>query len=1292
VHPFTYIVWGDTAARVAVEQSNAVRWTGAFHPAYRVLPRYRKNLATPTDHDAFIYRGADADAVVKALQQLGATIGIRRVVNDKFEDVGLILTGDVLMAAAQIPGVYTIQPVPTDGGLRGEMSDQVCANNVDGTNLAFTGYYDWLASVGSGGGSGVIMANVDGGIDHNHVDLVNRMLGCTGTTCGGSATDSHGTHTAGIMAADGTSGVTANGGFLRGLGMAPGANLVEQVYSPFFTQPGGMLLLMEDSYANGAVLSGNSWGPAGTPHGYDNDTYQVDVGVRDADPDTPGNQPFTYVLSIMNGGGGTSTQGTPDEAKNIFTIGSTKMQTSSGSQILDINDISSNSAHGPCLDGRKIPHLVAPGCSVDSTTPGNSYSANFCGTSMASPHVSGAIALFFEYYRGLPDYVTDPSPALVKAVFLPVAHDLAGNQDADGGTLGHPFDSKQGWGRMDIEAVIDPQVPVRYYDNPTVFENTGEEWQTDVTPLVPDEPMRLMLVWTDAPGHGLGDETDAWNNDLDLIVEADGDTYLGNHFGASGWSVPGGSADYQNNTEGVLLGPNAPSAAHVRVVAASINSDAIPGEGDDTDQDFALACYNCALEPGFVLNVAPTSAGACAPDDVVFDIDLVQILDFTESVTLSTAGEPAGATLTFANNPLVPPAVTTLTVSDTGSATPGHYSVTVTGTSASLTRDTAVGLDIFDSVPATPSLVDPPNSAIAVSRRPTFQWSAATQASEYKIEIATDAGFTNIVEMAFALPETTYEGTTLLDAAETYYWHVHGRNLCGSGAYSPTFSFTTQDTLPLLLVDDDDNGPDVRSTYTDTLDALGQEYDVWDTDDSDDEPDATTLSQYANVVWFTGDSFGGTAGPGSAGESALSDFLDGGGCLFITAQDYYYDRGLTTFMANYLGVADAESDVAQSTVTGAGTVFAGKGPYNLSYPFTNYSDIVAPDGTAELAFSGNEGNAAVAKDNGVYHTTFWGFPFEAIAAPADREDLMSTFLDWCSPTVTDCNGNGIPDEDDISSGTSEDCNANGVPDECEDNDCNANSVPDDCDITAGTSEDCNANGIPDECEADCNANSVPDDCDISGGTSEDCNGNTVPDECDIAGGSSADTDGNGVPDECEVNAPLVDSGGCRYLSVTADPPDSELPVAISVQSASYPCLEKYVDPSGAVSVTPVYQPAGLWGTVLVHGPDIVPGTTYLFASEVDGGPTTTPAVVGTAVWGDVVGDFVAGQWTAPNGVIDFNDISATVECFVSQPTAPSWWQCDVSPELPDGVIDFGDIGYVVDAFSANAYPFDPPCP
>ena len=103
---------------------------------------------------------------------------------------------------------------------------------------------------------------------------------------------------------------------------------------------------------------------------------------------------------------------------------------------------------------------------------------------------------------------------------------------------------------------------------------------------------------------------------------------------------------------------------------------------------------------------------------------------------------------------------------------------------------------------------------------------------------------------------------------------------------------------------------------------------------------------------------------------------------------------------------------------------------------------------------------------------------------------------------TDCNGNGVPDADDITKGTSTDCEGNGVPDECQfaggtSIDCNENAIPDACDIApGGGSEDLNANGIPDECEPDCNANGIPDFIDIDTGDSKDINFNGVPDECE----------------------------------------------------------------------------------------------------------------------------------------------------------------------------------------------------
>lgn len=630
IHPFTYVVWSSRSALADAARRSAARWSGDFAPAYRVQPQWRGLSSARIQARASVYR--EARGAEAALRATGATIEDVRAVDRHFNSIRFSVPGDRFAQLAAIAGVYSLRPLPSDGGLRGEMSSQVNAGNVGADNLAFPGYLDYLSGIGVDG-SGVVVADVDGGIYDTHPDLVQRMLPCTGSTCGGAQTDSHGTHTAGIIAADGSStspGSTTTNGFRRGVGVAPGANLIEQLYDPTFTQAGGMLKLMTESVRNHAVMSGNSWGPSATPQGYDDDTRQVDVGVRDADPDRAGDQPLHYVLSIMNGDGGVSSQGAPDEGKNMFTIGSTKMQDSPTVQYTQIDDISDNSAHGPALDGRSIPALVAPGCDVDSTVSATGYGLK-CGTSMASPQVTGASALFVEYYRNR--FERDPSPALIKAAFTAVAKNLVGHRDAGNQVITRLFDSRQGWGRLQIDPVLAPAQVVQYVDQTTVFDDAGETWTQTYQADDPTQPIRIMLAWTDAPGHGLGGATPAWNNDLDLSVVAGGETFLGNALDADGWSVAGGTADGKNNTEAVFL----QSAQHggsvtIEVRATDINSDALPNDGDDTDQDFALVCYNCRAE---VPAGADLAVAATAPNEVLSGGSL------TYAVTVSNAGPDA---------------------------------------------------------------------------------------------------------------------------------------------------------------------------------------------------------------------------------------------------------------------------------------------------------------------------------------------------------------------------------------------------------------------------------------------------------------------------------------------------------------------------------------------------------------------------------------------------------------------------------------------------------------------------
>jgi hypothetical protein len=222
--------------------------------------------------------------------------------------------------------------------------------------------------------------------------------------------------------------------------------------------------------------------------------------------------------------------------------------------------------------------------------------------------------------------------------------------------------------------------------------------------------------------------------------------------------------------------------------------------------------------------------------------------------------------------------------------------------------------------------------------------------------------------------------------------------------------FTLVIAPPILVVDDDDDNPDVRAAYTDALDTLGESYYVWDTFNSDNEPDIDLISSFDAIVWFTGDEYGGAAGPGSQSELALATWLEGGNCLLMSSQDYSFDRDLTLFMRNYLGLHSFTEDVKQTSVTGQGSAFGGLGPFTLQFPYDNFTDDMVPDFSAEVAFDGSVGAAGLSVDAGSYRTSYWGFGLETLPTASDRQDTLGAFLSWCGGlTPVDRDEDGVAD-------------------------------------------------------------------------------------------------------------------------------------------------------------------------------------------------------------------------------------------------------------------------------------------
>ncbi len=191
----------------------------------------------------------------------------------------------------------------------------------------------------------------------------------------------------------------------------------------------------------------------------------------------------------------------------------------------------------------------------------------------------------------------------------------------------------------------------------------------------------------------------------------------------------------------------------------------------------------------FGVTATPASQDICVPTDALYTVNVTSIGGFNNPVVLSVTGNPAGTTVGFSTNPVTPPGSSTLTIGNTTAAAAGSYNINIMGTSGVTTTQTTVGLNVYTVAPSAPTLTSPANGATGVSTSPTLVWAAVSGTADYTVEVATDAGFTNIVFTdTLAGTNTTANG---LNANTTYYWRVRGQNTCGTGVNSTIFSFVT---------------------------------------------------------------------------------------------------------------------------------------------------------------------------------------------------------------------------------------------------------------------------------------------------------------------------------------------------------------------------------------------------------------------------------------------------------------------------------------------------------------------
>ena len=984
-----------------------VRWIGPYRVEHKVHARLA-SLAASTPPNQGIATTVLLSPTATASEIADARAAFSAVDHQSQLRQGTILRGRLtaarLQALAQSDAVLWMEPAP-----RRKLVDELASKLVGGDD-GKTGTPTVTEQLGYGG-AGVTVCVADTGLDTGdtntmHPDLRGRVIGFQpyGSLTDGSDGYGHGTHAAGIVAGNAATGETdpATGAFY-GLGVASQAAIfIERIFDENASEVSPAPSdadLARDAVRHGAVIGSNSWGND-VQGEYDTDAAQFDELVRDADPSTPGDQPYILEFSAGNAGPGAETLDSPASGKNVIATGASENVSGTLSQTYGLYDdgpdtMADFSSRGPCEDGRIKPDVIAPGswiASLASSAAPNEASIAWSpidnnyvymgGTSMSGPAAAGAAAVFIQYHKALHTN-NIPSPALVKAALINSASEL----DESNGGPGPLPNNDEGWGRINLPNIIVTNLnsAPRFYQyvDQTVVLTNGQLYEQHTFVESSAQPLKITLAYTDVAG--FPGAIPALVNDLDLeVVGPDGTIYRGNQI-AAGESIPNApGSDSLNNVEAVHLAAPVPGDYLVRVRARNVVEDARLDTAA-IDQDFALVMSGDLVRPGIGL-ILLDRTNYTAPSVINLTVlDPTRAAANSVSVLLKSTTEAAGETVTL-NAAGHYGAFTGAVATVVGPATADGKLEIHNGDS--IEADYQDGAGAKRAAFATAQLVAPVVSGVAVSSDlgvVTISWQTS-EPSDSVVFFGTNHLFNLSVTNLALVTDHTIRLAWLV-SGQTYSFYITSTDEAGntatnnnSGAY---YGFVAVPTPTVLMVDDYDTaGEDAAGStvisdgvYTNALAAAGFSYGFWKVTERG-SPDLSDLQSFPIVIWRTTDDIvnygldaNGLPDPTATNNTLsaqqqfmIQSYLNGGGSFFMASMSMLTQLGNVPFRSQVLQVAgfkqnpdppapcsDCDEDFGVPSFVGAANSGITRG-MAVSLDYANYpsfddglGDIYGPD-------------------------------------------------------------------------------------------------------------------------------------------------------------------------------------------------------------------------------------------------------------------------------------------------------------------------------------------------------------